>query len=255
MKLDDEVRDRIGRLGGALPTPEPSLPDIARRGHARRVRRTTMVVLATLVISATLALPAFLLRDLSGQPARPGDGGAPPRPQASAQPGRYPTDENGQILPDAFVASVACANGAESIVEPDGRSPAAICRKIWASEHLAPQPQVTTCGNQGGVVVYAKEVGGTCAQLGLEEIPSGYRDVTRRFAAVREGLEERFADGLCWHAAELVRGVRQALDAHGFEHWIVEDRTHQGARCASASVIDPTRLSYQIVDEPLLGEG
>jgi len=34
-----------------------------------------------------------------------------------------------------------------------------------------------------------------------------------------------------------------------------EDRTHEGARCASASVIDPTRLSYQIVDEPLLGEG
>src|SRR4051812_33820975 len=63
------------------------------------------------------------------------------------------------------------------------------------------------------------------------------------------GLEQQFPGGTCWQAAELMPAVRAALDAHGFDYWNVEDRTHAGTPCASASVIDFAHLSYQVVDE------
>ncbi|MDQ4018724.1 MAG: hypothetical protein M3188_02680, partial [Actinomycetota bacterium] len=154
-----------------------------------------------------------------------------------------------------------------TVVGADGRHPVEICREIWASGGMGPAASpasLTACVLESGAVGVFPGGRGTCASLGLADLPASYARDARRFSALRVALVARLGeDGT---GSSLPRGpcvgeraartiVREELDARRFADWSIEvTAPFTAARpCASLGFDGADEVVYLIPAEPRSG--
>jgi hypothetical protein len=135
--------------------------------------------------------------------------------------------------PEDVVESIGCFDAANTqdnttIGPSDGRDPVEVCKDLWEQGIVSvgstsPPPLVACAIGSGAVGVFPGDQG-TCQELGLSHLPSGYPEAAERFVALREELVQRFHDapGGCFSEAGARAVVQEELDARGFGGWTVE---------------------------------
>jgi hypothetical protein len=153
---------------------------------------------------------------------------------------------------------VACADTASTsaphtaMLPSDGSDPRSQCEREWRTGGITgapaapPAPLVACAGVTDGnptVWVVPDAAAGTCARLGLEEVPAGFAASNRRFAELRDriGTYTPEDDGTCVPYGDVRRRAQQALDALGYDDWEV-------ARDPSTIRGDETCVWYWVAD-------
>lgn len=152
----------------------------------------------------------------------------------------------------------ASPNSDAAIVGADGRHPVEVCADLWARGDVGPRipatevPPLVACVPDRGQVVWVYPGGpGTCGDLGLAPLPSGYREVAKRFAAVQRELQRQIPDTRCVEEDDARAIARRVLDEHGFRSWTVEEAPSgfsEAAPCAGL-YYDPVRKVVMLVPE------
>lgn len=154
-----------------------------------------------------------------------------------------------------------------TIVGADGRHPVEICREIWASGGMGrsePPSTLAACVLESGAVGVFPGGRGTCAGLGLADLPASYARDARRFSALRDALVARLGEegtgmslpkGPCIGERDARAIVREELDARGFDDWSIEvTASFSEARpCASLAFDGAEEVVYLIPAEPRSG--
>jgi len=151
-----------------------------------------------------------------------------------------------------------------TIVSADGRHPADICREIWASGGMGrtePPSSLAACVLDTGAVGVFPGRSGTCARLGLADLPASYAREARRFSALRDALVARLGEegtgtslpkGPCIGERDARAIVREELDVRGFDDWSIEVTApfSEGRPCASLAFDGAEEVVYLIPAEP-----
>jgi hypothetical protein len=135
--------------------------------------------------------------------------------------------------PTDVVETIGCFDAADThanttIGASDGRDPVEVCSDLWEQGIVSVgstfPPPLIACAIGGGAVGVFPGGQGTCQELGLSDLPSGYRAVAERFVALRRDLVQRFNDapGGCFSEADARAVVQRQLDARGFSGWTIE---------------------------------
>jgi len=158
----------------------------------------------------------------------------------------------------ASVVSVACASAASTtapvtaMLASDGSDPRSQCEREWRTVGVggAPGPppaQLVACSHEVDetpvVLVVPDATAGTCARLGLAELPADFADSNERFAALREaiGTFDPQGGGPCVPYRDVRRTTEDALERLGYDGWEV-------ARGGATIVDDSTCVDYWVAD-------
>lgn len=132
---------------------------------------------------------------------------------------------------EEVVESIGCFDAPDThanttIGNSDGRDPVDVCKDLWeqgiVSVGSTSPPPLVACAIGGGAVGVFPGSEGTCQELGLSDLPGGYREAATRFVALRDDLVERFGEAGCLNEADARHVVQEQLDARGFIGWTVE---------------------------------
>jgi hypothetical protein len=135
------------------------------------------------------------------------------------------------------VDSVGCFDAADlranvTIVSADGRDARAICAEVWRADGASPAPSLEACILESGVVgVFPATGAGTCARVGIADVPPGHAVEAKRFADLRAAIAVHLGEppsgssrgsSKCLGERAARRAVRRELDAHGYARWEIE---------------------------------
>jgi hypothetical protein len=148
--------------------------------------------------------------------------------------------------------SEASTKSDTTVVVADGRDPVEVCAELWeegiVADHAREAPPLVACVPPEGraVAVFPGE-DGTCEELGMAPLPTGYRKAAERFSAMREDLVRRTQpkspdDCLGVEGARAI--AREVLDAHGFSDWVIEvgpAPSGEGQSCVTVAFDPPNR--------------
>jgi hypothetical protein len=171
---------------------------------------------------------------------------------------------------DVVASGIGCYSSASTdsnvtILPTESGDPIEACGQVWARGDVTGSPEspsLTACINHdGGVSVFPMD--DSCAGLGLEPLPEGYREEARRFAQLSDGVHRHLyraagAGGTdpkqaCLDEPAALDAVRSALDESGFEDWTTEVRTgdYGDRHCMNAMYIDyPAEKVWVVPSEP-----
>ena len=126
-------------------------------------------------------------------------------------------------------------DGNITVVKSDGRDPTVICGELWHDGVMGPGPapeSLAACVLESGVIgVFPGSAAATCEQLGLAELPPTYAAEQKRFADLRDAIEDHLGEPAsgsspgsdkCVGEDEARALVRRELDAHGYADWGIE---------------------------------
>jgi hypothetical protein len=129
----------------------------------------------------------------------------------------------------------AALDGNITVVKSDGRDPTVICGELWHDGVMGPGPapeSLAACVlDTGAVGVFPSSREDACEQLGLADLPPTYAAEQKRFAELRDALEDHLGEPgtsirergpQCVGEEEARALVRRELDAHGYDDWAIE---------------------------------
>jgi hypothetical protein len=129
----------------------------------------------------------------------------------------------------------AALDGNVAIVKTDGRHPTAICGELWHDGDMGPGPapeSLAACVlTTGPVGVFPSSGEDTCERLGLADLPPTYAAEQKRFAELRDAIEDHLGEPgtsirergpQCVGEEEARTLIRRELNAHGYDDWGIE---------------------------------
>lgn len=146
-----------------------------------------------------------------------------------------------------------------AIVSTTGDNPVDLCTEIWDRGDLGPlgtAPTMTACVNEpGAVLVFPSDEQGLCTRLGLQDLPKDYVGQAKRFADMRDDLEQTIKNKAaenrnCLDAETSTRIAEEILSEHGFDEWRVEvldGDGYDGRPCANWLGFDDKAKTVQII--------
>lgn len=174
------------------------------------------------------------------------------------------------LQPDEVVAAgIGCYDAATedanvAIVSTTGADPVQVCRELWQRGDIgsspAEVPVMTACVNSGGAVaVFPTGDEDICTNLGLQDLPEGYRRAARRFVKMRDAVIDEMYEvatagpatqrNACLSEEQSLEIARGVLAEHGFDDWSAEVATgdYEGRECANLAGFDDKEKKVLII--------
>jgi hypothetical protein len=123
-----------------------------------------------------------------------------------------------------------------AIVSADGSDPTELCGQLWRTgvfeEEGSRAPELAACALETGAIgVFPASSSGTCAELGLAEVPAGFTAEATRFERLRYAIVAKLGEPAsgtsrgstkCVGETDARMIVDRELDVHGYSDWKVD---------------------------------